>query len=176
MTATRPGPGPGPNPNPNAVGCIKSYTPVGGAPAAAASTRAASTASLSLGLPQRNPRCMASTASLSGAGRAAAVVATPVVATPYTPYRCAPRHAKEAKGLLADAGAYLEDAEASRCAYYHSKYHSKYLLWLAGAPAVVSVEPWRTSRMLLAVLAVPVLAVPVLAVPVLYSLWLYSTC
>ena len=121
MTATRPGPGPGPNPNPNAVGCIKSYTPVGGAPAAAASTRAASTASLSLGLPQRNPRCMASTASLSGAGRAAAVVATPVVATPYTPYRCAPRHAKEAKGLLADAGAYLEDAEASRCAYYHSK-------------------------------------------------------
>ena len=99
-------------------------TPVGGAPAAAAaSTRAASTASLSLGLPQRNPRGMASTASLSGAGRAAAVVATPVAATPYTPYRCAPRHAKEAKGLLADAGAYLEDAKASRCAYHSNRVH-----------------------------------------------------
>ena len=140
-----------------------SCTPSGDAPAAAASTGAGTGAGT------------ASTASLSlaAAGRTAAV---PIAATPYTPYRCAPRHAKEAKGLLADAGAYLEDAEASRCAYYHSKYHSKYLLWLAGAPAVVSVEPWRTSRMLLAVLAVPVLAVPVLAVPVLYSLWLYSTC
>ena len=77
-----------------------SCTPSGDAPAAAASTGAgagtASTASLSL----------------AAAGRTAAV---PIAATPYTPYRCAPRHAKEAQGLLANADAYLQDAEASRC-------------------------------------------------------------
>ena len=76
-----------------------SCTPSGDAPAAASTgtgTGTASTASLSL----------------AAAGRTAAV---PIAATPYTPYRCAPRHAKEAQGLLANADAYLEDAEASRC-------------------------------------------------------------
>ena len=34
-----------------------------------------------------------------------------------TPYRCAPRHEKEEAGRLADAGAYLEHVEASRCAF-----------------------------------------------------------
>ena len=86
---------PGPLPA-NTMSC----TPSGDAPAAAASTGAgagtASTASLSL----------------AAAGRTAAV---PIAATPYTPYRCAPRHAKEAQGLLANADAYLQDAEASRC-------------------------------------------------------------
>jgi len=84
-----------------ALGYTMSYTPLGDAPAAAstgAGTGTASTASLSL----------------AAAGRTAAV---PIAATPYTPYRCAPRHAKEAQGLLANADAYLEDAEASRCAF-----------------------------------------------------------
>ena len=90
---------PGPLPA-NTMSC----TPSGDAPAAAASTGAGTGAGAGT----------ASTASLSlaAAGRTAAV---PIAATPYTPYRCAPRHAKEAQGLLANADAYLQDAEASRC-------------------------------------------------------------
>ena len=86
----------------NTMGC----TPSGDAPAAAASTGAGAGTGTGAGT--------ASTASLSlaAAGRTAAV---PIAATPYTPYRCAPRHAKEAQGLLANADAYLQDAEASRC-------------------------------------------------------------
>ena len=41
----------------------------------------------------------------------------PTPVTAYVPYRCAPRHAKEANGMLADAAAYLDHAEASRCAF-----------------------------------------------------------
>ena len=80
----------------NTTRCI----PSGDAPAAAAST-GTGTGSAS-----------ATSLSPAAAGRTAAV---PVAAAAYTPYRCAPRHAKEAQGLLANAGAYLEDAEASRC-------------------------------------------------------------
>ena len=80
----------------NTTRCI----PSGDAPAAAAST-GTGTGSAS-----------ATSLSPAAAGRTAAV---PIAATPYTPYRCAPRHAKEAQGLLANADAYLQDAEASRC-------------------------------------------------------------
>jgi hypothetical protein len=80
-----------------AMGYTMSYTPLGDATAAAASTGTASTSSLSL------------------AGSPGSAAAVPTAATPYTPYRCAPRHEKEKQGLLADAGAYLEDAQASWC-------------------------------------------------------------